>query len=131
MDFAVLRLMISLNWSNLFDGEVSGFGAPEDLVNEIGTATIHLGQIFAIGEQTAGRDPFPRNKHARQPPFNCEVDDLLAALEGECVLKNNQRVRMRFVIFAMAVSMSCGERTSTGSSSTPSAAAAFCVSFQG
>jgi len=45
MAFAVLRLMISSNLVDLFDGEVGRFGALQDFVYEIGAATIHLGQI--------------------------------------------------------------------------------------
>src|SRR5215831_10480219 len=93
--FAVLRLRTMSNFVACSTGR-SGLSAFENPVHKVGGTPIHRSEVFSIGHQTTGLCPPFLLKHAWQPFFYREVDDLASLLHRHRVLQHEERVRAFF-----------------------------------
>src|SRR5262245_18039658 len=84
---------LELRW--LLDGQVGGLGPFEDLVHVGGCTAVEVRKVRSIGHQTAGHNPFPYAKHARQVPLGDELNDVLSVHSDERILQDEERIRVR------------------------------------
>src|SRR5262249_17231659 len=64
-----LQVHDELKFRGLLHGQVGGLGPLEDLVHVGGRTAVEVRKVRSIGHQTAGHNPFPYAKHARQVPL--------------------------------------------------------------
>src|SRR5262249_46947520 len=90
-----LEVNDQLELGGLFDGEVAGFGAFEDLVYERGGAPKQISKVWSIGHKAPGIDIRPLWVHCRQPVLSRQFHEASALAVERAAWQHTQGTRAR------------------------------------